>query len=31
MSIGDRIKLIPYEACVGLASTISAVIVYLVF
>jgi GntP family gluconate:H+ symporter len=30
MSIGDRIKLIPYEACVGLASTISAVIVYLV-
>jgi GntP family gluconate:H+ symporter len=31
MSIGDRIKLIPYEACVGLASTISAVIMYLVF
>ena len=29
MSIKERMKLIPYEACVGLTSTIVAVIVYL--
>lgn len=30
MSIKDRMKLIPYEACIGLTSTVIAVIVYLV-
>lgn len=30
MSIRDRMKLIPYEACVGLASTITAVVIYLI-
>ena len=30
MSIGERIKLIPFEACIGLTSTIVAVIVYLI-
>ncbi|HCK89018.1 MAG TPA: gluconate:proton symporter, partial [Erysipelotrichaceae bacterium] len=30
MSIGDRMKLIPYEACVGLTSTIVSVILYLI-
>ncbi len=30
MSIKDRMKLIPYEACVGLTSTIVAVIIYLI-
>jgi len=29
MEINERMKLIPYEACVGFASTIAAVIVYL--
>ena len=29
MSIEDRMKLIPYEALVGLTSTIVAVILYL--
>ena len=31
MSINDRMKLIPYEACIGLTSTILAVIWYLIF
>jgi GntP family gluconate:H+ symporter len=31
MNIKNRMKLIPYEACVGLASTITAVIIYLIF
>ena len=31
MSISDRMKLIPYEACVGLASTITTVVIYLIF
>ena len=31
MSINDRMKLIPYEACVGLTSTVLAVIWYLIF
>ena len=31
MSIGDRMKLIPFEACVGLTSTIVSVILFLVF
>lgn len=30
MNIKDRMKLIPYEACIGLTSTIVAVIIYLV-
>lgn len=30
MNIKDRMKLIPYEACVGLTSTIVAVIIYLI-
>lgn len=30
MTIKDRLKLIPYEACVGLTSTIVAVILYLI-
>ncbi len=30
MNIKDRMKLIPYEACVGLTSTVVAVIVYLI-
>ncbi|RDU24652.1 GntP family permease [Anaerosacchariphilus polymeriproducens] len=30
MSIRERMKLIPYEACVGLASTIASVIIYLI-
>lgn len=30
MSIRERMKLIPYEACIGLTSTIVAVIVYLI-
>lgn len=31
MSIKERMKLIPYEACVGLTSTIVSVIIYFVF
>lgn len=31
MSIKERMKLIPYEACVGLTSTIVSIIMYLVF
>lgn len=31
MSIKDRMKLISYEACIGLTSTIAAVIIYIVF
>lgn len=31
MSIKERMKLIPYEACVGLTSTFVAVILYLIF
>ena len=30
MNIKDRMKLIPFEACIGLTSTIIAVIVYLI-
>ncbi|MGX8698530.1 MAG: GntP family permease [bacterium] len=30
MSIGDRMKLIPFEACVGLTSTLVSVILYLI-
>lgn len=30
MSIKDRMKLIPFEACIGLTSTVVAVVVYLV-
>ena len=30
MSIGERMKLIPYEACIGLTSTIVAIAVYLI-
>ena len=30
MSIGDRMKLIPFEACVGLTSTIVSVILFLI-
>lgn len=30
MSIKERLKLIPYEACIGLTSTIVAVIIYLI-
>ncbi len=30
MSIKERMKLIPYEACVGLVSTVAAIIVYLI-
>lgn len=30
MSIGERMKLIPYEACIGLTSTIAAIAVYLI-
>lgn len=30
MSIKERMKLIPYEACVGLVSTLTAIIVYLI-
>ena len=30
MSIGDRMKLIPYEAAIGLTSTVVSVIMYLV-
>ena len=31
MSISDRMKLIPFEACVGLTSTIVSVILFLIF
>ena len=31
MSINDRMKLIPYEACIGLTSTILAVLWFLIF
>lgn len=31
MKINERMKLIPFEACVGLTSTIASVILYLVF
>lgn len=31
MAIKERMKLIPYEACVGLTSTVASVIMYLVF
>ncbi len=30
MSIGDRMKLIPYEAAIGLTSTVAAVVMYLI-
>ncbi len=30
MSIKNRMKLIPYEACVGLTSTVTAIIIYLI-
>lgn len=30
MSISDRMKLIPFEACIGLTSTVAAIILYLV-
>ena len=30
MSIGDRMKLIPFEACVGLTSTVVSVILFFV-
>ena len=30
MSIGERMKLIPYEACIGLTSTIVSVVIFLV-
>lgn len=30
MTISERMKLIPYEACVGLTSTIAAILVYLI-
>ena len=30
MNIKDRMKLISYEACVGLTSTLAAVLVYLI-
>lgn len=30
MSIKERMKLIPYEACVGLVSTVAAILVYLI-
>jgi GntP family gluconate:H+ symporter len=30
MSIGDRMKLIPFEACVGLTSTIVSVVLFLI-
>ena len=30
LTIGDRMKLIPYEACVGLTSTLVSVLVYLI-
>jgi GntP family gluconate:H+ symporter len=30
MSIGERMKLIPFEACVGLTSTIVSVILFLI-
>ena len=30
MSIGDRMKLIPFEACVGLTATIMSVIMFLI-
>ncbi len=30
MSIGDRMKLIPFEACVGLTSTIVSVLLYMI-
>lgn len=30
LTIKERLKLIPYEACIGLASTITAVIIYLI-
>ena len=29
MSVKDRMKLIPYEACVGLTSTVTSVILFL--
>lgn len=29
LSIGDRMKLIPYEACVGLTSTLVSVLLFL--
>ncbi len=31
MGIGDRMKLIPFEACVGLTATIMSVIMFLIF
>jgi|GEM_PF-1829873 len=31
MEINERMKLIPYEACVGLTRTIASVIVYLIW
>ena len=31
MTINERMKLIPFEACVGLTSTIVSVILYIVF
>jgi GntP family gluconate:H+ symporter len=31
MSIGDRMKLIPFEACVGLTATLMSVVMFLIF
>jgi GntP family gluconate:H+ symporter len=31
MKINDRMKLIPYEACVGLTSNVVSVILFLIF
>ncbi len=31
MSIGDRMKLIPFEACVGLTATLISVVMFLIF
>ena len=31
MGIGDRMKLIPFEACVGLTATLMSVIMFLIF
>ena len=31
MSISDRMKLIPFEACVGLTATLLSVIMFLIF
>mgnify|MGYP003554320962 CR=1 FL=1 len=31
LSIGDRMKLIPFEACVGLTATLISVVMFLIF